>query len=284
MKNCQRRAAFTLIELLVVIAIIAILAALLFPALASAKNRAQGVRCLNNLRQTTLGCRMYTDDNRGWFVVNLEGQQAADGQSPGWVKGWLDYDGASDDTNSTLLVDGQYALLGPYVRSPRLFCCPTDNSRNYGAAGEPRVRSISMNEAVGPNSDGTAAGQGVYLPAPAFSVYLKESDVINIGPSDLWVLIEEHPDSINDGAFSFQMPTSILFTKWYDMPAKYHGNCCGFSFTDGHVEMHKWNSPDAIPGVTYVSLGRPTVALADSDFLWMAHHTSALSNGQPLPY
>jgi hypothetical protein len=141
-----------------------------------------------------------------------------------------------------------------------------------------------MNQAIGPNANGTADGQGLWLPASMFLVYLKESAIVNPTPSDLWVLVDEHPDSINDAAFSFIMPLGTFVTKWMDTPAKHHAEACGFSFSDGHVEMHRWVRADAIPAVTYNPLTKPNTVLADPDILWVAKRTSARADGQPLPY
>lgn len=275
---------FTLIELLVVIGIIAILAASLLPVLARAKSRSQGIYCLNNVRQLTLAWNVYLGDNAGHFPANAETQAEADGPLPAWVKGNLDYGGSPDDTNTDFLINPQYAQLGVYLKSSGVFKCPCDNSLSYGPSGLPRVRSFSMNQAIGPNASGGAAGQGAWLPVPAYRIYLRESDVASPGPSDLWLLIEEHPDSINDAAFSFVMPPSVILTMWYDTPASCHANACPISFVDGHTELHKWLQPQAIPPVTFQALKKPVYALGDPDILWLAKRTSATTDGHPLPY
>jgi prepilin-type N-terminal cleavage/methylation domain-containing protein/prepilin-type processing-associated H-X9-DG protein len=285
----RSRGAFTLIELLVVIAIIAILAAMLLPALSAAKVRAQSAQCMSNKRQLALAWKMYANDNNGVFVVNGSGQSAVDDfamEPTEWVAGWLDYNGSPDDTNTAYLVNSTYAKLADYMGGAyAAYKCPADLSCNMGSTGAPRVRSTSMNAAVG--ADATTAGlaaSGNWIKYPTYQVYDKESQVIAPGSSDLWVFIDESPDSINDGSFAVQMPASSQATIWIDVPSKAHGNTCGLSFADGHAEIHKWLSPGNIPGVTYQTLQKSGIPeLGDPDILWVAKHTSAPTTGS-LPY
>ena len=140
---------FTLIELLVVIAIIAILAAMLLPALSAAKRRAQGILCMGNTRQLALGWLMYASDNNGNLVVNHDESGVSD-TTLSWVTGVLDYSGSPADTSLDYLTNPQYALLANYLgKSAGVFKCPTDQSCDKGASGHPRVRSYSMNAALG---------------------------------------------------------------------------------------------------------------------------------------
>jgi prepilin-type N-terminal cleavage/methylation domain-containing protein/prepilin-type processing-associated H-X9-DG protein len=284
-------AGFTLIELLVVIAIIGILAAILLPVLNAAKMRGQNIQSAANVRQLDQAWLMYSPDNNGRYVLNGEGQQSD--AYVGWVVQWLDYNGGgtgTDDTNMTMLTA---CMLASYLQNPAVFKSPLDLSKQYGLSGNARNRSYSMNAAIGSYTNGPnglVMGGNHWLPTPAFTSFTKESQVINRpGPSDLFVFLEEQPDSINDGSFAVQMPTTVLSTKWVDVPAK-NGNVCPFAFADGHVEIHKWLYPGQIPNVKYSALvktGIPATgasAQGDPDVLWVAKHTSIYSNGRNLPY
>jgi len=261
---CHR--GFTLIELLVVISIIAILAGLLLPVLTKAKRKAQGITCLNNTKQLVLAWKLYNDDNGGKFPFNEEGTTTP----PGWVYGWLTYGGVIDNTNIDYLLNPKYAQIGPYARNPGIFKCPTDASKSSGKKGPQRVRSVSMSQAIGANSMGTLSGQGGWLPYPPWRVYVKDSDLLNPAPSNLWITTDENPDSINDGAFAVAMNSSA----WVDFPAPYHNDSTSFSFADGHSEQHRWVQLNHLPPVTYVSLIN-NAAANDPDVLWLQTKTSA---------
>jgi prepilin-type processing-associated H-X9-DG protein len=286
-----------LIELLVVIAIIAILAAILLPVLNSARIRAQIAQSAANLRQLDQAWLMYADDNNGYFVLNGEGNSGD--TFIGWVQQWLNYSGGgpngTDDTNTALLTT---CMLAPYLQNPAVFKSPLDLSKQFGSSGQPRNRSYSMNSAIACYTN--AAGSGVgnnwvpTSPTPApncFTAFVRENQIVNNpGPSDLWVFLEEHPDSINDGSFAVKMPTTALSTQWIDTPSK-NGNVCPFAFADGHVEDHKWLYPGQIPNVLYtaqVKTGLPAEGgpgQGDPDVLWVAKHTTVYSEpNQSLPY
>ncbi|MGH7979247.1 MAG: prepilin-type N-terminal cleavage/methylation domain-containing protein, partial [Limisphaerales bacterium] len=217
--SAKARGAFTLIELLVVIAIIAILAAILLPVLHQAQERAQQIECENNMSQLTKGFLIYAGDNTGLFPPNPDWEG-----SPCWVAGDMRENGAggpwsvvysgTDATNSALLVDSRYSCMADIIKNPKVYKCPADQS-TWSTTGEPgqneqpRVRSYSMSQAVGPEPNGKsmdaghiaghwlASGNAVAPGGTPWRVFTKDTAILGISPSDLFVLDDEHPDSIN---------------------------------------------------------------------------------------
>lgn len=265
---------FTLIELLVVIAIIAILAAMLLPVLAKAKTKSQGISCLNNTKQLTIAWRLYADD---YSDLLLACQNGLPGRT-NWCDGNLDFSGAQANWDPTVNV--MVSPIFPYAKSAKIFKCPADGAQVPGPNGQrlPRVRSNSMSQVFARgewlDGPGTPTGGGPWR------TYQRLGQVAQ--PVNTHVFVDEHPDSINDAAFAVQCrdnqpPDPNSGTRIIDFPANYHNGACGFSFADGHSEIHKWvgstvrNAPVKYNGALPLN-----VAANDSwmDAKWMAEKST----------
>lgn len=251
--TCVHRAAFTLIELLVVIAIIAILAAMLLPALSKAKIRTQGIQCMNNHRQLMVAWRMYTEDNRD--VLLFATADPGGRNAPySWVQGVLDFD-PKNRSNWDLEADIKKSPMWPYCgNSAGIWRCPSDRSMVTPSSGPfqgqtvPRVRTMAMSIWVG-GWEGTDAG----CSGPQWRVYSKFGDMVNPGPARTWVLADQREDRINYGNSFTDMtgfpdnPAAWRFH--FDYPGGYHNRAGGFSFADGHAEIKRWLDDRTVPPV-----------------------------------
>jgi prepilin-type processing-associated H-X9-DG protein len=284
----QRMEAFTLGDLAAVLAMVSFLAVIFLPMLFRAKLIVQEGACLSDLHQIQNGWMLYNNENNGNFPYNVTGAGSAD---INWVANNENYTGGPGDTNAAMLVNPGYSLLAPYVRNSAVYRCPADQSKSFGQTGLPRVRSYSMSAAVGPNVHGTVTNpnQGEWLGSLSdngqvnqtgdFTVYINNGMMVGpLQPSDLIVMVDEHPDGINDGSWQFNMPNSPSQTYWIDTPTPLHGNAGSFSFADGHAEIHAWQLPKAIPPVTYNAQNGGTTRNEpkNPDIVWTASHISTL--------
>ena len=284
MKRRLARGGFTLVELLTVIAVIGILVGLLLPSLGKARQKATGIQCLNHLRQLGLGWHMYADDSYGVLVPNWGNAMGGlDESSPSWVAGWMDYTASSHNTNIDYLIhpgvgDRPYGgLLGPYTLDPRLYRCPADRSKVLiGSEWFPRVRSVSMNMYMGANWLGPLAKEGQDA---GYFIYRTQGDFRRLQPSNAWVMLDEHEDSINGGGFVVDVVRRESAAQLIDTPASYHNNACGFNFADGHSETHRWTDERFIVPVQRITLGARVPSPNSREIAWMQDRTTARELG-----
>jgi prepilin-type N-terminal cleavage/methylation domain-containing protein len=283
---------FTLIELLVVIAIIAILASMLLPALTKAKAKAQGIQCMSNHRQLCMAWRLYAEDNREYLVYASDDgtRQANLHNYRAWT--WTHMDFSTDPYNWDPTVDLMLRPLWVYAKNKDVYKCPADHSQVKDASGvyHPRVRTMSMNLYVGgfapdkkaaPDAPGNVSNISWAQP---FSVYSRMTDINGSkpspGPVKLWIFLDQREDRINWGNYMTDMrgfnpinPGMYGFNQ--DMPGYYHGLACGFSFADGHSEIHKWRDSRTCSPIEYGVADVSYVASPrNNDIAWLQDHST----------
>jgi len=255
--NMKPPRAFTLTELLVVITIVALLAALLLPALNRSKQQAQGTYCVNNLKQMQAAWTLYADDFAQVLAPNIGEYQPTFLSNLCWVVG--DVSSLPDETNTLLLTT---SLLGPYTKNPAIYKCPADPGNPPGTA---RVRSISMNNYM----HGTGYGLS--------TKYVNNTRAADIRqPASSFAFLDERSSTINDGYFVMLLTTNYSATEANDLPANYHAFAGGLSFADGHAELKKWQTP-------FFQAAAGDAALDpipnNSDYEWLMQNTTMPVNG-----
>jgi prepilin-type N-terminal cleavage/methylation domain-containing protein len=259
--------AFTLIELLVVIAIIAILAAMLLPALAAAKIKAQVTQSLSNLKQDQLGWQMYAGDNNDYILPNAPLSATS-------VNSWCGSQGEDWYTSLANTNPAQYtaSILGPYMGNQLgVYRCPGDYIPSDNGQ---RIRSYSMNAQMGTGLETNANYN------PGYQVFFKVGDFKQLAPVDAFIFCDESMYTLQDGFLQINSSTA----EWPDVPAAYLGGRNEFSFADGHAEAHKWvtSALKNVPyqyGRTESGDGKQAVAAlpggkGNVDWVWFTSHAT----------
>ena len=248
-------------ELMMVLAIMGVLAVLILAGVLSARGQARAALCENNFRQLITAWELYSVDHLGRLVSNVHLDLTV-----GWVRGSVLGVGG---TNTRFLIDREGALFAPYIKTPEIYRCPADESvTEIERVRYPRVRSVSMNQAMGYES------YAIWLPSRALArpaqrayvVYRLASDIES--PASRFVFADESEVTINDPAFAVEMPQPTRSGRWVDVPATRHSGSGVLAFADGHVETHRWIDP--LTSTSHFD----TPASENADWVWLTERTS----------
>lgn len=261
---CGRRAAFASVELLVVVALLVLLGALHLSARARGSGRSKLVHCFNNARLLQHAALLYADDNEDVLPPNA---LAGVPPSAGWVSGtYMNWNTSPANTNVALLTNNAFSR---YVsRDFGVYKCPADTAR---AVNGDRLRSFSMNSQMGHVEVPLGTQPIFYTPPnynPGWRVFKRTADFNDLDPARLFVFIEEHPDSINDGHFQVNMGAQTFPS----VPGSNHDGAGTITFADGHVEWRAWETRPAVRKITLNN-----VAPATNDWLWLSARASVPS-------
>ena len=266
------RCGFSLVEILVGIGIIGILVTLAMSGLTTAKAKSKSTRCVANLRQLAAACHLYASDFADSMPPNSTTRHSgATEHIPSWTAGMLDYSDSNTDNTNTFLVVNGYGSIGQYTKEPQLYRCPSDRSYvTPGGRKMPRVRSYSMNAYVGDSRDTYAAGPG--------KRFEKYSDFAVAGGAGIWMLIEEHEDSIERNEFwrPFALPKANGW-QWQSVPAAPHAESCNLAFSDASVQTKRWrDARTLIPVKRIRQKNLQPEKNVNPDVAWLEHRTSVL--------
>lgn len=286
---CGTKAGFTLLELLSVLVVIVLLSLALVPVLARSAPTSKALQCQANLRRFTAAWTMYSADFSDRVANNFGASETLNVIQNGSLANWANNvmtwtaTGSSVEISVTNVTWAANGILGKYLNgSVDVYHCPADtylSSVQRASGWTRRLRSISMNATFGrftAGSDSTLAGKNWAL--PQYAQYLKLTRVPK--PAKTWLIVEEHPDSINDGYF-INNPSA---TSWQDIPSSLHNGACSFSFVDGHTELKRWQSNISIYPV---QLAYPATRAFDAagrlDFAWYLSRCGWIDAANSLP-
>jgi len=259
--------AFTLIELLVVIAIIAILAAMLLPALSKAKAHARKVHCLSNHRQLALTWTLYAGDNRDQVALN-GGGTVPDPQRLLWVLGDNHFF-APAFVDKRYLVDEKFGAFASYLKADSLYKCPADASMARGVSPPvPKIRSVAMNAYLG-------TAQNYVQVTPGYLVIRQSSQLNQLGPAKTFLFGDVLPENLCYPAFMVNMPGGG--ETFFHIPSSQHSRGGVISFCDGHVEWHRWVDARTRPKVIAGGIiAHSTAAGGSPDLAWLRERTTVM--------